>query len=213
MANRKGMSEFVPPIKDKTTFDLIRCHLKSGRYGERNLMIFDFSYYTLLRMVDVLRVRYSDVYDDNGSVKKSFTMSEQKTGKHRDVWLNVGNLTEELEKYRQWLKKEHMESEWLFPVKHPSVHTHKVKASHTDRALSRHRYYLILKKVQHDLKLPYSLGNHTARKTQSWNFYIKSDYNIGSLMKLLNHTSESATLHYIGESQKDLLQELQNANK
>lgn len=213
--NRKGMNETVPPIKDRTTLGLIRKALKNNfRYGKRNLMIFDFSYFTLLRMVDVLRIRYSDVYDKNGNIKKYFTIQEQKTGKDRPVWLNVGKLTDELEQYRKWLKQEHMDnSEWLFPVKYPEVHIHNVKSNHRDRPLSRHRYYLILKKVQHIIKLPYSLGNHTARKTQAWNFYVKSNYNIGSLMKLLNHSSESATLHYIGESQRNLLTELQNVNK
>ncbi len=35
------------------------------------------------------------------------------------------------------------------------------------------------------------LGTHTVRKTRAYRVYIQSNYNIGLVMHLLNHNSES----------------------
>ena len=45
------------------------------------------------------------------------------------------------------------------------------------------------------------LGTHTMRKTGAYRVYTQSNYNIGLVMHLLNHSSESMTLAYLGLDQ------------
>ncbi|MFU0770573.1 MAG: Integrase [Limosilactobacillus fermentum] len=55
------------------------------------------------------------------------------------------------------------------------------------------------------------LGTHTMRKTGAYRVYVQSNYNIGLVMKLLNHSSEAMTLTYLGldqQSREDLLDQI-----
>ena len=45
------------------------------------------------------------------------------------------------------------------------------------------------------------LGTHTMRKTGAYRVYTQSNYNIGLVMHLLNHSSEAMTLTYLGLDQ------------
>ena len=45
------------------------------------------------------------------------------------------------------------------------------------------------------------LGTHTMRKTWAYRVYTQSNYNIGLVMHLLNHSSEAMTLAYLGLDQ------------
>ena len=45
------------------------------------------------------------------------------------------------------------------------------------------------------------LGTHTMRKTGAYRVYTQSNYNIGLVIHLLNHSSEAMTLTYLGLDQ------------
>ncbi len=45
------------------------------------------------------------------------------------------------------------------------------------------------------------LGTHTMRKRALIGFYTQTNYNIGLVMSLLNHSSEAMTLKYLGLDQ------------
>lgn len=55
-------------------------------------------------------------------------------------------------------------------------------------------------KVGNLLNINY-LGTHTMRKTGAYRVYVQSNYNIGLVMHLLNHSSEAMTLAYLGLDQ------------
>lgn len=59
------------------------------------------------------------------------------------------------------------------------------------------RYWHIMDDVGKLLGINY-LGTHTMRKTGAYRVYQQSNHDIGLVMKLLNHSSESMTLRYIG---------------
>ena len=42
------------------------------------------------------------------------------------------------------------------------------------------------------------LSTHTMRKNGAYHVYTQSNYNIGLVMNLLNHSSEAMTLAYLG---------------
>lgn len=52
-----------------------------------------------------------------------------------------------------------------------------------------------------DLLVINYLGTHTMRKTGAYRVYTQSNYNIGLVMHLLNHSSEAMTLTYLGLDQ------------
>ena len=55
------------------------------------------------------------------------------------------------------------------------------------------------------------LVTHTMRKTGAYRVYTQSNYNIGLVIKLLNHSSEGMTLAYLGldqVSQREMLDQI-----
>ena len=68
------------------------------------------------------------------------------------------------------------------------------------RSFFARMFYKIMSKVGDLLSINY-LGTHTMRKTGAYRVYTQSNYNIGLVMHLLNHSSEAMTLAYLGLDQ------------
>jgi integrase len=182
------MQQLVLPIKDDLTLHQVQqCLLENGKAGRRNYTIFQVGKATLLRISDVLRLKTNDVFDAEGKVKTSTYIRDKKTGKANILYLKP--VFADLEIYYQWLQSEHIESEWLFP----SIRNY-------ERHIIEKTFYKIMFKVGKDLDLNY-LGTHTMRKTGAYRVYQQSNYNIGLVMALLNHSSEASTLKYLGLDQ------------
>lgn len=88
-----------------------------------------------------------------------------------------------------WLVQQNINSEWLFP-----------STAHPDRHITEKQFYKVMARVGDLLGINY-LGTHTMRKTGAYRVYTQSNYNIGLVMHLLNHSSESMTLTYLGLDQ------------
>ena len=93
--------------------------------------------------------------------------------------------------YQQWLKKMNYEgtTQWLFP-----------STTRPDKHIDERQFYNVMHKVGELLDINY-LGTHTMRKTGAYRVYVQSNYNIGLVMSLLNHSSEAMTLKYLGLDQ------------
>ena len=89
--------------------------------------------------------------------------------------------------YQQWLKRNGYEgtTEWLFP-----------STTRPQKHIDERQFYNVMAKVGDLLDINY-LGTHTMRKTGAYRVYVQSNYNIGLVMKLLNHSSEAMTLAYL----------------
>lgn len=181
----------VKPIKSKATRNEFANELrKSKNHPERDFTVFAIGITTGLRISDILNLRVKDVKD-----KVETSIIEMKTGKKRIV--NLKSLTSYLITY---LNNEHNnESEWLFYS--PTDDTKK---------LSSHQYYKILQKVADNLGLDY-IGTHTMRKTFGYSYYQKYK-DLPTLMKILNHSSQSVTLRYIGIEDEQIQASLDDFN-
>lgn len=184
------MRQIVLPIKDdevlKQVQDTLLNNFKSGR---RNYTIFQVGKATLLRVSDVLRLKQADVFDDYGAIKQHAFIKDKKTGKRNTLYLKPVMM--DLVMYQQWLKRNGYEgtTEWLFPsTTRPKKH------------IDERQFYNVMAKVGDLLDINY-LGTHTMRKTGAYRVYVQSNYNIGLVMKLLNHSSEAMTLAYLGLDQ------------
>lgn len=71
---------------------------------------------------------------------------------------------------------------------------------HPDQHLTEKQFYKIMAKTGDLLGINY-LGTHTMRKTGAYRVYVQSNYNIGLVMHLLNHSSEAMALAYLGLDQ------------
>lgn len=184
------MRQIVFPIKDdeilKQVQDTLLNNFKSGR---RNYTIFQVGKATLLRVSDVLRLKQADVFDDYGAIKQHAFIKDKKTGKRNTLYLKPVMM--DLVMYQQWLKRNGYEgtTEWLFP-----------STTRPQKHIDERQFYNVMAKVGELLDINY-LGTHTMRKTGAYRVYVQSNYNIGLVMKLLNHSSEAMTLAYLGLDQ------------
>ena len=183
MAKRQNHN--VQPIKDSNVLRHVQdTLLHNFQAGRRNYTIFQLGKATLLRVSDVLSLEYSDVFTTDGVLKERAYITDQKTGKPNTLYLKP--LTSDLMLYHEWLIDSGMMSHWLFP-----------STANTRQHITRKQYYKIMTKVGDLLGINY-LGTHTMRKTGAYRVYEQTNYNIGFVMNLLNHSDQKATLAYLG---------------
>ena len=182
------MKQLVLPIKDSNILHEVEdTLLHNFREGRRNYTIFQVGKATLLRVSDVLALRRSEIYEDDGTIKKNAYIRDKKTGKPNILYLKP--VKQDLIDYFNWLNEKNIQSEWLFP---------------SSRDYSRHitekQFYKVMAKTGDLLGINY-LGTHSMRKSGAYRVYTQTHYNIGLVMSLLNHSSEAMTLKYLGLDQ------------
>ena len=188
------MQQVVLPIKDSNVLKEVQDTLLNNfKAGRRNYTIFQVGKATLLRVSDVMGLKLADIFNPDGSIKQNAFIHDRKTGKPNTLYLKP--VQTELLLYRQWLLdhklesawliQQNMNSEWLFP-----------STSRPDRPITEKQFYKIMARVGDLLGINY-LGTHTMRKTGAYRVYTQSNYNIGLVMHLLNHSSEAMTLTYL----------------
>ena len=109
------------------------------------------------------------------------------TGKANTLYLKP--VQQDLLHYQDWVVQENINSEWLFP-----------STAHPDCYITEKQFYKVMAHVGDLLDINY-LGTHTMRKTGAYRVYTQSNYNISLVMHLLNNSSESMTLTYLGLNQ------------
>lgn len=173
----------VRPIKSNEDMNLILDTLEHNfKCGKRNKMIWQLGVVTMLRISDLLNLKRKDVVDESGNIKLNTTIYEKKTGKKREIYLKP--LYMELSEYVRTT-----DDEWLFPN------------SKGDNHLSSHTYYLILNKVS-ELTGIKGIGTHSMRKSGAYRIYHETG-NLALVQKILNHSSQSITLRYLGIDLKE----------
>ena len=182
------VQQIVLPIKDSNVLKMVQdTLLDSFRAGRRNYTIFQVGKATLLRVSDVMRLRWTDIFNENGTVRQNAFIHDKKTGKANLLYLKP--IQTDLLTYQAWYQKQKLHSTWLFP-----------STQHPDRHITEKQFYKIMSKTGDLLGINY-LGTHTMRKTGAYRVYTQSNYNIGLVMNLLNHSSEAMTLTYLGLDQ------------
>ena len=143
-------------------------------------------------------------------------LKEKKTGKYRDVVL-PSSVAKNIQAYLDISKLKY--DAWLFPSdkssgkmsmrtnggisigKNGNVYQHEAQPKKAGEPLDVDSFGRIMRRVQKDLNLPYKLGTHSCRKTFGYWFMKQNQddsFALAWLMKMLNHSSQAMTLHYIG---------------
>lgn len=179
------VQQLVLPIKDSNVLTSVQeTLLDSFRAGRRNYTIFQLGKATLLRVSDVMQLKKVDVFNADGTIKQNTFIHDRKTGKANTLYLKPVHA--DLLSYYDWLQQQNLISEWLFP-----------SLQSPERHITEKQFYKVMAKVGDLLGINY-LGTHTMRKTGAYRVYMQSNYNIGLVMQLLNHSSEAMTLTYLG---------------
>ena len=210
--------ELVEPIKDIKKIEEMKNTLgytkdsateKQRLEAKRNRFLFVFGINIGLRISDIVKLKVSDLLDENIEIKSHLEIKEKKTNKYKKIRINDG-LAKEIIAYTKELLK----------VKY-NINYDKVKTNQEERkkyndirkqayiffsnkgdSLSRVQAYRLLNEASKKCHI-YNFGTHTLRKTFGyWNYQRYKD--IVVLMKLFNHSSPSITLRYIGIEQDDI---------
>lgn len=178
------MRNLVEPIKNKAQVKAVEEYL--ARYSIRNRLLFVFGINTGLRVSDILGLNISDVKN-----KTYVEIREKKTGKYKRFPLNpkLKSLIREYLKERE-LQYSITEGEPLF-----------IGKKHC--RLNRSQVYRFLNEACEEVGVNINVGTHTMRKTFGYHHY-KQFNDIALLQKILNHSSPSITLRYIGIDQETI---------
>ncbi|HML90263.1 MAG TPA: site-specific integrase [Methylomusa anaerophila] len=172
--------EIVEPIRNKKQIDALKKYLRGQNI--RDYLLFVLGINSGLRISDLLKLTVADVQrQDRISVR------EQKTGKSKDF-----PISETCKKaIQEYLKATGFKEGYLFSGRKGS------------NPITRIQAYRILNEAAHHVGIKEAVGTHTLRKTFGYHAY-QNGVDITRIQKLLNHSSPSVTLAYIGITKEEL---------
>jgi len=174
------------PIRSKNQFRQLAEHfLKRGQLRNHALVV--LGAYTALRISDLLRLKWSDVYDENlDDFRSHTTITESKTGKRKTIALNKQALS------ALRLLRPYRRGEFVF-----------VSNRRDNRAISRIQAWRIIRAAVLVIGIAGKIACHSLRKT--WGYHAwHSDVSPVVIMDIFNHSSYDVTRRYLGVAQDDL---------
>lgn len=179
--------QIVEPIRDKSKIDLVKQILK--KKALRDYILFLIGINSGLRISDILNLKVGDVLDKN-----YIELKEQKTKKYKKIPIS-DYLKIELKIFTNGRNP----NEWLFASQKGM------------KAISRVQAYRIITNACYKAGIDCKIGTHTLRKTFGYHFY-KINKDVALLQNILNHSSPSITLRYIGINQDIIDSKLKSFN-
>lgn len=182
-----GVKMEVQPFKNMGDIDKIKRYLlKKGNMRNYNLFIMGIN--VGLRISDLLSLKLNDVWNfETFTPFDEVVLKEQKTEKIRRIKLNQ-SVKDSLRMYVDSLQTI-KEDGWLFQSRKKEFHL-------TYQSVNR-----MINQWVNDCRIKGNYGSHSFRKTFSYHLYMNNSENpmiLPYLMKILNHSSQSITLRYIG---------------
>jgi len=173
------------PIRNKHQVrQLAEYYLKRGEI--RNYVLIVMSVYTALRISDLLRIRWDDVYDfEKKRVRESVSITEKKTRKTKIIALN-SQIKTALATY-------------AFAA-NPGAFI--IENKRTGKAISRIQAYRLIRAAAEALEFLARVSCHSLRKTFGYHAW-KNNVSPAVIMDIYNHSSFAVTQRYLGITQDD----------
>ena len=159
----------------------------------RDLALFSTAIDTMLRSVDLLSLKVSDVTDSSNNIVDEFRLIQQKTS--QPVIVQISDST--MDAIENWITESNkLPHDYLFTV---------LKGKNKSKKLSRDHYRELVKKWVRLARLPsQDYSSHSLRRTRAAHIYEKTR-NIKVVQELLGQKSLGATSVYLGISSKEAL--------
>ena len=172
------------PIRDKKLLNQIAEYwLKLGNF--RNYVLIVFGACTALRISDLLKLKWEDVYDEESKDFRSHvTLKEKKTGKKKTVALNP----KAIEALRLYFPRKR--GEFIFI------------SNRGEKAISRVQAWRVIRAAAEAIRAAGRIACHSLRKTFGY-FAWKKGIMPVILMDIFNHSSFEITRRYLGITQDD----------
>jgi len=171
----------VQPIRNREKLEDLKDELKKN--GTRDYMLFYTGINSGMRVSDIVVLKKDDIRNSDGSMKQHITVTEKKTGKQKKFPLCNGLLAE-MEGYTKNMKT----GEYLFKSRKGE-----------NKPITTVQAYRIISEAAKKIGLC-EIGTHTMRKTFGY-FHYQQYKDVAILQAILNHSSPSVTLRYIGINQ------------
>lgn len=163
-------------------------------------LLFVLNYNLSRRVGDLLRAKWSDFFDENWRVRKYWELEEEKTKKRNEIKIN---------KAVRIAFKTFFENESAFEKSDKNYHDPVFKqlhGTHKGKVISQEGYRQALIKIGNELELDKKLRSHGFRRGAFTNM-LESHPNDSKaktiVMNISKHSSEQMLSHYIGESDKN----------
>jgi integrase len=174
------------PIRNKHQIrELMAYYLNLGQI--RNHVLIVLSLRTALRISDILRLRWDDVYDfKRRCFRKNITITEKKTGKVKIIALHP-DIIAALKLY-------------VYAAKYGAF---LIENQRTGKSISRIQAYRLIRAAAEALAFESRVSCHSLRKTFGYHAW-KSGKSPAVIMKIYNHSSFEVTQRYLGVTQDDI---------
>lgn len=175
------------PIRDKKQLRALADHfLQKGEYRNYTLIVLGVS--TALRISDLLRLRWDDVYDEKQRRFRShISLTEKKTGKRKTIALSP----EAINALRRYLP--HRRGVFLF-----SNHRR------NEQPISRVQAWRIIHTGVLAVGISATVGCHGLRKTWGYNAWVSGSVSPVVITEVFQHSSYNITKRYLGITQDDI---------
>lgn len=186
--------KFVEPIRDRKKIEQIK-NLLRGAWKIRDLLLFELWINSALRISDLLSLKVSHVYEDNGEAKDSFEIIEEKTGKKHKV-----AITPKVQKTLLLYKKAYPS---LLNQKNNFLFFHQKRHPLWIKAIDRRMAWLLISTWCDSVWLKWNYWWHTLRKT--WGYQARQIWTpIELIQHKLNHSSLAITKRYLWITDEEL---------
>lgn len=184
------------PIRSLEELEQIKKFYLITNPNKRNYALIITGLNTALRISDILKLRWKDVYNArNIDFRRHIDISEKKTGKETSIYINE-NLKKALQIYlSERLQKvctiyELME-QYIF-----------VGQKSSDKPISRVQAFRIISKAADGCSIDQSVSCHSLRKTFGYHAW-KQGISPALITSIYNHSSYKVTLRYLCIEQDD----------
>ena len=184
------------PVRDIMELKKIKKYYREVKPNKRNFLLIICGLNTALRISDILKLRWKDVYNENLlSFKSHIDVKEQKTGKKTTVFIN-NNLKEALASF---LKDIIAKKGKLCDVMEQFIF---LGQKSTDKPISRIQAFRIISEAAKKCLLSHKVSCHSLRKTFGYHAW-KKGVSPALLTSIYNHSSYKITTRYLGIEQDD----------
>lgn len=175
------------PIRDKKQLKKLADYfLKKGQL--RNYTLVLMGTYTVLRISDLLRLKWSDVYDEERrAFRTHITVTEKKTKKKRTIALNPQLLGALKQCYL------HRRGDYIFANNRKEP-----------KAISRVQAWRIIHAAVVAIGIAGRIACHSLRKTWGYHAWTSGSVSPVIIMEVYNHSDYKITKRYLGVTQDDL---------